>query len=149
MKRIWIIIALTLVVLVPLGLRLFPFVHATERPDSTPADLRPYINTITALLDDQISEAVASHYGAGLRWDGSAKILKIASVDQGPTYPIELIIQVHPFVGPHVSVGIDNITLWVNYGEVRLIRFDHIQDSDLPERLQEDWYKAYRQRIGR
>lgn len=49
----------------------------------------------------------------------------------------EILVEVLPYVGPHIAVGKDQITFDVsNLGEVTVKKYDHIESYQLPEHLQ-------------
>lgn len=53
------------------------------------------------------------------------------------TFLFVLKIQVKPYVGPHLGVGVDRITITVNgAGDVEVNSFEHIKDYELPPHYQ-------------
>lgn len=44
-------------------------------------------------------------------------------------------IEVGPFIGPHITVGKDRISIELSYpGHQKLLKFEHLEDYPLPER---------------
>jgi len=52
-------------------------------------------------------------------------------------YSYEVTLEVQPYVGPHLSVGIDHITVQINLGEVILKQYRHIKTYELPTHYQD------------
>ena len=45
-------------------------------------------------------------------------------------------MEVQPYVGPHLSVGRDRITLKIDLDKVKVEKFEHIESFELPPNYQ-------------
>lgn len=63
---------------------------------------------------------------------------KFLSLDKLPNFNYSYIIklEVIPYVGPHLSVGIDHITLKVDFNGVNVENHEHIENYELPPHYQ-------------
>lgn len=74
---------------------------------------------------------VAPYYGG--------KVLSIQHRDSEPQknipYSYEVVVQIQPYIGPHISVGKDNLTFRVFAGgKAQLENFDHVESYEIPQR---------------
>jgi hypothetical protein len=104
-----------------------------------------YQQTIIEFLMPQIEQAVTNYYkdyfnylpGVAPYYGG--KVLSIQHRDSEPEknipYSYELVIQVVPYFGPHISVGKDNLTFRVFAGgKAQLEKFEHVESHEIPQR---------------
>ncbi|MFL0246578.1 DUF3888 domain-containing protein [Candidatus Clostridium stratigraminis] len=64
------------------------------------------------------------------------------------TFVFNLKLKVIPFVGPHIGVGTDYITLIINSsGDVKIKKFEHIKSYELPPNYQNIVKKGYKNPI--
>lgn len=102
---------------------------------------KQYQNIISSLLMPHISKSVSNYYSKFLNeeplvdpWD-----IEYLSIER-PNNSFEVVVkvQVLPYVGPHLDVGTDIITITVEgTGEVIINKFEHIKSSYLS--LPENW----------
>ena len=99
-----------------------------------------YKDIIVTLIEPYISSEVETHYGQPLLYDlFDIKFLKM----ERPSYrsfDFTIKLQIRPFVGPHDTVGIDNITIRINPSETQVEEFKHIKSIPIPPNLKE-YYK--------
>jgi len=94
-----------------------------------------YKDIFCSLLLPYIQKSVDDYYTKYLTTGGLVDPwdIEILSVER-PNNNFEFVIkmQVRPYVGPHISIGVDNITITVEgYGEVKVNKFEHIQSDYL------------------
>jgi len=60
-------------------------------------------------------------------------ILSVDRVDEYRTFDFLLKLELHPYLGPHLDVGTDYITLRINpVNYVKVEKFEHIKSWELP-----------------
>lgn len=65
------------------------------------------------------------------------KILKADRVGEYRTFDFLLKIELHPYVGPHLDVGLDYITIRVNpVNNVKIEKYEHVKSYNLPDNYQ-------------
>jgi len=94
-----------------------------------------YKDIFCSLLLPYIQKSVDDYYTKFLTTGGLVDPwdIKILSVER-PNNNFEFLIkmQVRPYVGPHISIGVDQITITVEgWGEVKVNKFEHIQSDYL------------------
>lgn len=86
-----------------------------------------YKDIIVTLIEPYISREIEKNYGQPLQYDlFDIEFLKI----ERPTYrsfTFTIKLQVRPFVGPHNTIGIDEITLEVSPQKTVVQKFEHIK----------------------
>ncbi len=100
--------------------------------DSNMALINTYLKSIQDASDDFYDE----YFTISPRIDYYNVSVKEISLDN-PTNPTSLITFIsEPFVGPHDTVGTDEITFLVDYlGNIKLKEFKHIKSYSLPDNL--------------
>ena len=99
-----------------------------------------YQDVILTALSPTINTAIADYYKTLLTesplYDSTAiKILNIQRPNGDRTSLFIINIEVKPFVGPHITVGKDRISIKLSYpGLQEILKFEHIKDYPLPER---------------
>jgi hypothetical protein len=64
-------------------------------------------------------------------------ILSMDRISESGTFDFRLKLELHPYVGPHLDVGLDYITVRVNpVDKVKIEKFEHIKSYDLPSYYQ-------------
>jgi len=103
---------------------------------------KQYQDIFCALLSSYVMDSVNGYYSkylnAGVLVDPWA--IEILSVER-PNNNFEFVIkmQVIPYVGPHISIGLDHITITVGpTGDVKVNKYEHIESyySVLPPHWQ-------------
>jgi hypothetical protein len=140
-----IIIALLFVCLICVNLPSYSIYAFTNEPLQYSKE-EQYKNIFSSLLLPYIQKSVNDYYikyltdgGQVDPWD-----IEILSVER-PNNNFEFVIkmQVRPYVGPHISIGIDHITITVEgWGGVKVNKFEHIQSDYL--KLPPNWQHIIR-----
>lgn len=97
-----------------------------------------YRDIFMTLLMPKIDDAIDNFYGKYLnvlpREDPWAiKILDIERPNGDRTSLFIIKLQVLPYLGPHNSIGRDNITIRVRYGsEPETLKFEHLESYPIP-----------------
>jgi hypothetical protein len=64
-------------------------------------------------------------------------ILSMDRIGESGTFDFRMKLELHPYVGPHLDVGLDYITVRVNpVDKVKIEKFEHIKSYDLPSYYQ-------------
>jgi hypothetical protein len=99
-----------------------------------------YQDVIITALAPTIDKAINEYYKNVLTYipgydSSSIKILNIERPNGNRTLHFIINIEVKPFIGPHITVGKDRITIELSYpGTQVLTSFEHVEDYPLPER---------------
>lgn len=97
-----------------------------------------YQDIFFSLLSPYIQKSVEDYYKKFLTdiptvdpWN--IDILSVERPNGYRTFLFVLKVQVTPYVGPHLDVGVDRLTITIHgTGNVEVNRFEHIRDSELP-----------------
>jgi hypothetical protein len=99
-----------------------------------------YQDVILTALAPAMNHAVIGYYKnifnePPLYDQTSIKILNIERPNGYRTWHFIINIEVEPFIGPHISVGKDRISIELSYPELpEVLKFEHLEDYPLPER---------------
>lgn len=101
-----------------------------------------YRNLCLKLISPYVNKAIENYYNEYLTylpredtWD--YRILHIETPHPG-YYFYTVKLEVLPYVGPHLTVGRDCITLKINLnGEVEVALFEHLESHELPPHYQD------------
>jgi len=111
---------------------------ATQREEEAQDIL--YEDVIITALVPTINAAIDDYYKTFLTesplYDStSINILDIERPNGYRTWHFIINIEVSPFIGPHITVGKDKISIDLSYpGIPEILKFEHIEDYPLPER---------------
>ncbi|MCI2041300.1 MAG: DUF3888 domain-containing protein [Clostridium luticellarii] len=65
-------------------------------------------------------------------------VLSIDRLGGNETFDFCVKLELHPYVGPHLDVGLDHITIKINStGRVKVEKFEHIRNYELPSYYQD------------
>lgn len=101
-----------------------------------------YQDIFVTLLDPYIQETIKDYYKQSLNISpvSSPANVEILSVERPIGYRSFLFVielQVKPYVGPHIGVGVDKLTIRMGTGgEVKVEKFEHIETYQLPPQYQ-------------
>ena len=109
--------------------------YAFTNPPSEACKEKQYQDIFCSLLLPYIQKSVDDYYSKFLihgglvdPWD--IEILRIERPNNNFQFVIKM--QVRPYVGPHISIGVDHITITVDgTGEVKVNNFEHIRSDYL------------------
>lgn len=97
---------------------------AAENTELLPRDIE---QTILRLLFTPIQDAIEDYYGQPRQYMED-KLVSVRKVADSPNY--EVVVQVETFYGPHnPPYGIETMTFYISYGEVKLKDFNHHDES--------------------
>ncbi|SHJ82025.1 Protein of unknown function [Anaerocolumna jejuensis DSM 15929] len=102
-----------------------------------------YQDVIITALAPTIDKAIDEYYKNVLSYlpgyDSSfIKILNIERPNGNRTSHFIINIEVEPFIGPHITVGKDKISINLSYpGIPEILKFEHVEDHPLPERYKD------------
>lgn len=104
---------------------------------STQSKEELYQDIYNTLLFPYIQSAIDAYYKKPVSFDlFGVKTLQITRPQGYRTFTFIIKLQLLPFIGAHNSIGMDNITLEISPGEVKMIKFEHIKDFPIPQYLQ-------------
>jgi hypothetical protein len=100
-------------------------------------EMNVYQKMLITALDPYIQKSARDYYGRKdvLAPPYMVKVLETTN-PTGDQAVFELKLQVEPYVGPHDSVGIDDITLKISPTEINVMNFEHIKSFTLPPNMQ-------------
>ncbi|BCJ95699.1 hypothetical protein acsn021_32680 [Anaerocolumna cellulosilytica] len=120
-----------------------PYVNTTAKQIEEESQDILYQDVIITALAPTIDKAIDEYYKNVLTYlpgyDSSfIKILNIDRPNGNRTWHFIIDIEVEPFIGPHIAVGKDRISLDLSYpGIPKILKFEHIEDYPLPERYKD------------
>ena len=98
-----------------------------------------YQDIFVSLLSVEIDKAVNEYYKNVLNYSPTVypyqvHIEKAERIGEYRSFEFTVIMKVFPVVGPHIEVGLDRLTFYINgSGLVKLKKFEHLRDYELPE----------------
>jgi|GEM_PF-957090 len=105
---------------------------------ATKAEQNPllYKDLFVTLVYPQVEKAIDAYYDDYMSYlpgedPWSYEILNIEK-SQGFSYSYIVQLQVQPYVGPHIRVGRDRITLRLSLTGAELVKFEHLESYALP-----------------
>ncbi len=119
------------------------FVNAAANQNEEESQEILYQDVIITLLAPTINPVINNYYKNILTespfYDSSSiKILSIERPNGNRTSHFIINIEVEPFIGPHITVGKDRISLELSYPESpKLLKFEQIENYQLPERYKD------------
>lgn len=100
-----------------------------------------YYQLFITMLYPYINEAVADYYSEYMTSSPHAAPYdyRFTSIEKqyGLTYSYIIQVEVHPYVGPHLTVGKDKMTFKIKLNGVQLEKFEHLESYELPPHYQE------------
>ena len=118
-------------------------VYATSVGDSAENPSEDvYRNLCLKLISPYVDKAIDDFYDEYMTYLPRADtwdyiILSIETPHPG-YYFYTVKLEVLPYVGPHLTVGLDRITLKINLnGEVEIAQFEHLESHELPPHHQD------------
>lgn len=92
-----------------------------------------YQDIFVTLLLPFIDRAAEDYYGLSYNvapYD--VEVLSIERPNEYRTFSFEIKLKVMPYIGPHLYVGEDHITISLELDEVKVIEFKHVKSYKLP-----------------
>lgn len=148
-KKIFKIILFLLCILL---LEIISFIHKNNviptlsDKETTGVSIEPtdqvYYQLFVTLLHPYVEEAIHTYYDEYMTLLPSEApysyiFTKIESATPGYSYSYRVEIEVQPYVGPHLSVGRDKITLKIDLEGVTIEKFEHLESYELPSNYQD------------
>jgi len=100
------------------------------------SELETYKNLFTTLLYPYVDKAIEEFYSEYLKYPPREDLFfyNFLSIIKNPehNYSYTIKLEVQPFVGPHLSVGLDHITLKIDLSGVNVERYEHLKNYELP-----------------
>lgn len=97
-----------------------------------------YQDIFVTFLSPYIDKAVEDYYGKP--YSVAPYLTEVLSVERPNgyrTFAFRIKLKIRPYIGPHISVGEDNITILVEYDpKVKVEKFEHIKSYELPPHYQ-------------
>lgn len=99
-----------------------------------------YKNLFITLIYPHVEKAIGDYYDEYMTYlpgedPWSYKFLSIRKTP-GLNYSYIIKLEVQPYVGPHLSVGVDHITLKIDLGKVIVEKYEHLKSYELPPHYQ-------------
>jgi hypothetical protein len=99
-----------------------------------------YQNLFITMIYPYVNKAIDDFYDEYMTYTPgeapySYKFLDIKKTP-GLNYSYVVKLQVQPYIGPHLSVGLDNITLKIDLDKTTVEKFEHIKSYQLPPHYQ-------------
>lgn len=142
MKRKRIVVIILFIIVVTITLKITFVNTAAKQTDEESKEIL-YQDVIITALSPTIDKAIDEYYQNVLSYlpgyDSSfIKILNIERPNGDRTWHFIITIEVTPYIGPHITVGKDRITLDLSYpGVPEILKFEHLEDYPLPERYKD------------
>ncbi len=116
------------------------FINTTANQNEEESQSILYQDVIITALTPTIQNAIDDYYKNVLSYlpgyDSSfIKILNIERPNGDRTWHFIITIEIEPYIGPHITVGKDRISIDLSYpGQPEVLKFEHLEDHPLPER---------------
>lgn len=95
-----------------------------------------YKDLFIALIYLQVETAIDDYYDDYMTYLPSEDpwSYEILSIEKAPigSYAYTVQLQVRPYVGPHISVGLDRITLLLGLAGTKTVKLEHLESYPLP-----------------
>ncbi|NLK72821.1 MAG: DUF3888 domain-containing protein [Clostridiales bacterium] len=119
-------------------------VHITSnnnQNNSIGLDSQVYYNLFITMLYPYVEEAVGNYYDDYMTLlpneaPYSYNFISIKKMVPELNYSYIVELEIHPYVGPHLSVGRDRITFKIDLKGVKVEKFEHIESHILPPHYQ-------------
>lgn len=117
-----------------------PIVYANVSQAQNDTKEVMYNDVIITALSPTIDKALNDYYKNILKeipgYDTtSVEIINIDRPNGNRTEYFVIQLEVRPFIGPHITVGKDRLTIELQASETpKVLKFDHLEDYKLPER---------------
>lgn len=98
-----------------------------------------YKDIIATLIEPYITKEIEEHYGKKYQYDlFGLEFLKIERPNGYRSFSFIIVIEVRPFIGAHNTLGIDEITIKIEPGEVKVEKFKHLKSFPIPDYLKQE-----------
>lgn len=112
---------------------------AYKAPEQSQQEL--YQDVFVTLLNPCITKAIDDYYQQVLTTPpmytpAYVEILNVERPMGYRTFSYIIKLQIEPYVGAHIVIGVDQITIHVDAGTVKVEKYEHLKSYDLPSNLQ-------------
>lgn len=146
MKKLFVTGFLILLIIFSISLNVTAFSNDNNKmvalieTDTTPKNSKEklYQDVFITVLLSSLQNTVDNYYKEYLSVSPTVApydvtILKLDRLGENRTFDFLLKLEIHPYVGPHLDVGIDYITIRINpMDKVKVEKFEHIKSYELP-----------------
>jgi uncharacterized protein DUF3888 len=136
------VITLLILIIATIIIKFFFINTMANQGEEEPQDIL-YQDVIITALSPTINMAIADYCKNILSISpfynsSTIKILNIERPNGYRTWYFIVNMEVRPFVGPHLLVGKDRISIELSYpGHTNILSFEHIEDYPLPEHYED------------
>ena len=99
-----------------------------------------YYQLLVTILYPYVQKAIDNFYNEYMTYlPGEAPYgYEFIEIEKTPelNYSFTVVLEVQPYVGPHLSVGRDRITFSIDLDGVKLKKFEHLESYELPPNYQ-------------
>lgn len=115
--------------------------------DNNPQTEQSYYNLFITLLYPYVNKAIAHYYSDYMTYPPheAPYSYEFVSIEKAPNlnYSYTVVLEVQPYIGPHLSVGRDRITFKIDLDEVKVEKYEHIESYELPPHYRNVLKKAF------
>ncbi|WP_286905373.1 DUF3888 domain-containing protein [Clostridium sp. UBA1652] len=98
-----------------------------------------YKDIIATLIEPYITKEIEKYYGKAYMYDlFDMEFLKIERPNGYRSFSFIVTVEVRPFIGAHNTLGVDDIIIKIEAGEVKVERFKHIKSFPVPDYLKQE-----------
>jgi len=98
-----------------------------------------YKDIIATLIEPYITKEIEKYYGKAYMYDlFDMEFLKIERPNGYRGFSFIVTVEVRPFIGAHNTLGVDDIIMKIEAGEVKVEKFKHIKSFPIPDYLREE-----------
>jgi hypothetical protein len=114
---------------------------SAAKTDTEQAAEELYKNLFITLIYPHVEKAIGDYYDEYMNYlPGEAPYFyKFLSIDKNrpfKNYSYTIVLQVAPYVGPHLSVGVDRTTMKIELSGVTIEKYEHLESHRLPPHYQ-------------
>lgn len=115
------------------------YINTTAKPTEETSLNILHQDVIITALSPTINTAIEDYYKTYLNYtplydSTSIEIIDIERPNGNRTWHFIINLEVRPFVGPHITVGKDRLSIDLSYpGTQDILKFEHIEDHPLPD----------------
>ncbi|WP_315113397.1 DUF3888 domain-containing protein [Clostridium intestinale] len=98
-----------------------------------------YKDIIATFIEPYITKEIEKYYGKAYMYDlFDMEFLKIERPNGYRSFSFIVTVEVRPFIGAHNTLGVDNIIIKIEAGEVKVEKFKHIKSFPIPDYLKQE-----------
>lgn len=98
-----------------------------------------YKDIIATFIEPYITKEIEKYYGKAYMYDlFDMEFLKIERPNGYRSFSFIVTVEVRPFIGAHNTLGVDDIIIKIEAGEVKVEKFKHIKSFPIPDYLKQE-----------